>query len=281
MGTEEWDFCPAVPCVLWLIMDSLLLTQRAGPSRPPPFSQGAVGGIADNEAAYISAKTPLSRVRAPPLAPWPDGGPGSLRSPCSNLTSMHCTRMYILLSERTRGSIPLPPSSPVTTFQLSFGQLGPLCHDVTFDVTCRVICHTADDEREDGGGGGGGDDVDDDEDDDDDDDDEEEEEEEEEQEEEEEEEKEEDEEAKEKEKAEEGKNEKKNMSGWNVYSEPNGAFLYTWRWRSKRLIIVPVMVHSRADGGNPLKVRNERSGVRGGVRNKEEKGGGDGDERRL
>ncbi|GFO18114.1 hypothetical protein PoB_004461900 [Plakobranchus ocellatus] len=29
-----------------------------------------------------SAGTLLSRIRAPPPAPWPDGGPESLRSPC-------------------------------------------------------------------------------------------------------------------------------------------------------------------------------------------------------
>ncbi|GFN79441.1 hypothetical protein PoB_000594700 [Plakobranchus ocellatus] len=38
-----------------------------------------------NESAQRSAGTLLSRVRAPPLAPWPDGGPKSLRSPCCRL----------------------------------------------------------------------------------------------------------------------------------------------------------------------------------------------------
>ncbi|GFO00295.1 hypothetical protein PoB_002680000 [Plakobranchus ocellatus] len=38
-----------------------------------------------NESALGSAGTLLSRVRAPPSAPWPDGGPESLRSPCCAL----------------------------------------------------------------------------------------------------------------------------------------------------------------------------------------------------
>ncbi|GFO05607.1 hypothetical protein PoB_003211200 [Plakobranchus ocellatus] len=36
----------------------------------------------DSESALRSAGSLLSRVRAPPLAPWPDGGPKRLRSPC-------------------------------------------------------------------------------------------------------------------------------------------------------------------------------------------------------
>ncbi|GFO06484.1 hypothetical protein PoB_003298900 [Plakobranchus ocellatus] len=40
-----------------------------------------VGGTVASESALRSAGTPLSRVRAPPPAPWPDGGPESLRSP--------------------------------------------------------------------------------------------------------------------------------------------------------------------------------------------------------
>ncbi|GFO47072.1 hypothetical protein PoB_007357700 [Plakobranchus ocellatus] len=37
------------------------------------------------ESALRSAGTLLSRVRAPLPAPWPDGGPESLRSPCCGL----------------------------------------------------------------------------------------------------------------------------------------------------------------------------------------------------
>ncbi|GFO26673.1 hypothetical protein PoB_005317800 [Plakobranchus ocellatus] len=47
----------------------------------PSFSRG-VGGTVASEPALRSAGTLLSRVRAPPPAPWPDGGPESLRSPC-------------------------------------------------------------------------------------------------------------------------------------------------------------------------------------------------------
>ncbi|GFO26214.1 hypothetical protein PoB_005271900 [Plakobranchus ocellatus] len=43
-----------------------------------------VGSTVACESALRSAGTLLSPVRAPPPAPWPDGGPESLRSPCSN-----------------------------------------------------------------------------------------------------------------------------------------------------------------------------------------------------
>ncbi|GFO29831.1 hypothetical protein PoB_005633600 [Plakobranchus ocellatus] len=47
---------------------------------------GSVGGTVDSESALRSAGTPLSRVRAPSPAPWPDGGrPESLRSPYCGL----------------------------------------------------------------------------------------------------------------------------------------------------------------------------------------------------
>ncbi|GFO22663.1 hypothetical protein PoB_004916800 [Plakobranchus ocellatus] len=46
---------------------------------------GGVGGTVASESALRSAGTILSRVRAPPPAPWPDGGPESLRSPCCGL----------------------------------------------------------------------------------------------------------------------------------------------------------------------------------------------------
>ncbi|GFO10960.1 hypothetical protein PoB_003746500 [Plakobranchus ocellatus] len=44
-----------------------------------------VGGTVASESALRSAGTLLSRVRAPPPASWPDGGPESLRSPCCGL----------------------------------------------------------------------------------------------------------------------------------------------------------------------------------------------------
>ncbi|GFO12680.1 hypothetical protein PoB_003918500 [Plakobranchus ocellatus] len=44
-----------------------------------------IGGTVVSESALRSAGTLLSRVRAPPPAPWPDGGPKSLRSPCCGL----------------------------------------------------------------------------------------------------------------------------------------------------------------------------------------------------
>ncbi|GFN91509.1 hypothetical protein PoB_001801500 [Plakobranchus ocellatus] len=44
-----------------------------------------VGGTVASESALRSAGTLLSRVRSPPPAPWPDGEPESLRSPCCGL----------------------------------------------------------------------------------------------------------------------------------------------------------------------------------------------------
>ncbi|GFN95786.1 thioredoxin-like protein 1 [Plakobranchus ocellatus] len=46
---------------------------------------GGVGSTVACESALRSAGTFLSRVRAPLPAPWPDGGPESLRSPCCGL----------------------------------------------------------------------------------------------------------------------------------------------------------------------------------------------------
>ncbi|GFO34364.1 hypothetical protein PoB_006086900 [Plakobranchus ocellatus] len=48
------------------------------------MTQG-VNGTVDNETALRSAGTILSWVQAPASAPWPDGGPESLRSPCCGL----------------------------------------------------------------------------------------------------------------------------------------------------------------------------------------------------
>ncbi|GFO29575.1 hypothetical protein PoB_005608000 [Plakobranchus ocellatus] len=49
------------------------------------FDLKGVGGTVVSESALRSAGTLLSRVQAPPPAPWPDGGPKSLRSPCCGL----------------------------------------------------------------------------------------------------------------------------------------------------------------------------------------------------
>ncbi|GFN94107.1 hypothetical protein PoB_002061300 [Plakobranchus ocellatus] len=46
---------------------------------------GGVGSTVACESALRSVGTFLSRVRAPLPAPWPDGGPESLRSPCCGL----------------------------------------------------------------------------------------------------------------------------------------------------------------------------------------------------
>ncbi|GFN99184.1 hypothetical protein PoB_002569000 [Plakobranchus ocellatus] len=51
----------------------------------PAYPHGGVGSTVACESALRSAGTLLSRVRAPLPAPWPDGGPESLRSPCCGL----------------------------------------------------------------------------------------------------------------------------------------------------------------------------------------------------
>ncbi|GFO30296.1 hypothetical protein PoB_005680100 [Plakobranchus ocellatus] len=43
------------------------------------------GGTVASESALRSARAFLLRVRAPQPAPWPDGGPESLRPPCCGL----------------------------------------------------------------------------------------------------------------------------------------------------------------------------------------------------
>ncbi|GFN86380.1 hypothetical protein PoB_001288600 [Plakobranchus ocellatus] len=53
-------------------------------SKPVPQTLG-VGGTVASESALRCAGTSLSRVRAPPPASWPEGGPESLRSPCCGL----------------------------------------------------------------------------------------------------------------------------------------------------------------------------------------------------
>ncbi|GFO03174.1 hypothetical protein PoB_002967900 [Plakobranchus ocellatus] len=56
-----------------------------------------VGGSVVSESALRSAGTLLSPVRAPPLAPCPDGGPKSLRSPCCGLAIYKLKRLALVL----------------------------------------------------------------------------------------------------------------------------------------------------------------------------------------
>ncbi|GFN91420.1 hypothetical protein PoB_001792600 [Plakobranchus ocellatus] len=58
---------------------------RAAPRSRPRRRPLGVGSTVACESALRSAGTLLSRVRAPLPAPWPDGGPESLRSPCCGL----------------------------------------------------------------------------------------------------------------------------------------------------------------------------------------------------
>ncbi|GFO03560.1 hypothetical protein PoB_003006500 [Plakobranchus ocellatus] len=61
----------------------LFLSQQSLTALLPGW--GGVGSTVACEPALRSAGTLLSRVRAPLPAPWPDGGPDSLRSPCCGL----------------------------------------------------------------------------------------------------------------------------------------------------------------------------------------------------
>ncbi|GFN78836.1 hypothetical protein PoB_000534200 [Plakobranchus ocellatus] len=64
-----------------------------------------VGGTVDSESALRSAGTLLSRVRAMPPAPWPDGGPESLRSPCCGLATQNRLKTHVLVkAEREKES---------------------------------------------------------------------------------------------------------------------------------------------------------------------------------
>ncbi|GFN99222.1 hypothetical protein PoB_002572800 [Plakobranchus ocellatus] len=58
-----------------------LSVTESQPVHRAPYQNGAVS----SDPALRSAGTLLLRVRAPPPASWPDGGPESLRSPCCGL----------------------------------------------------------------------------------------------------------------------------------------------------------------------------------------------------
>ncbi|GFN79918.1 hypothetical protein PoB_000642400 [Plakobranchus ocellatus] len=55
-------------------------------SKVPIYLQvWGVGATADSESALGSARTLLSQVRDPPLAPWPKARPEGMRPPCCGL----------------------------------------------------------------------------------------------------------------------------------------------------------------------------------------------------
>ncbi|GFN89540.1 hypothetical protein PoB_001604600 [Plakobranchus ocellatus] len=58
---------------------------------------GGVGGTVASESALRSAETLLSRVRVPPPAPWPNGAPESLRSPCYGLAINKNRNVFTIL----------------------------------------------------------------------------------------------------------------------------------------------------------------------------------------
>ncbi|GFN83493.1 hypothetical protein PoB_000999900 [Plakobranchus ocellatus] len=78
---------------------------------------GGVGGTVASESALRSAGALLSRVRALPSAPWPDGGPESLRSPCCGLATYknqtYMQALYWRVEER--GGLLVPQRLESTT----------------------------------------------------------------------------------------------------------------------------------------------------------------------
>ncbi|GFO40591.1 hypothetical protein PoB_006709600 [Plakobranchus ocellatus] len=75
------------------------------------------------DSVLRSAGTLLLRVRALPPAPWPDGGPESLRSPCYGLAIYNKTKAIYIEEAATQsidtlreltGSIPYRPTIFIT-----------------------------------------------------------------------------------------------------------------------------------------------------------------------
>ncbi|GFO22186.1 hypothetical protein PoB_004869100 [Plakobranchus ocellatus] len=59
-------------------------------------SMWGVGGTVASESALRHTGAILSRVRAPPPAPWPNGGPESLRSPCYMCKNQTKPLLYVV-----------------------------------------------------------------------------------------------------------------------------------------------------------------------------------------
>ncbi|GFO36037.1 hypothetical protein PoB_006254200 [Plakobranchus ocellatus] len=70
---------------------------------------GGVGGTVACESALRSAGTLVSRVRAQPSAPRPDGGPKSLRLPCCGLAISSSPSSALLISVGDH----VPPQIPI------------------------------------------------------------------------------------------------------------------------------------------------------------------------
>ncbi|GFO05928.1 neurexophilin and pc-esterase domain family, member 5 [Plakobranchus ocellatus] len=70
-----------------LLMWFSRIKQRINCQRSPGLGVDGVGSIVDSESTLRSEGILLSQARAPSLAPWPDGGPESLRLPCCRLES--------------------------------------------------------------------------------------------------------------------------------------------------------------------------------------------------
>ncbi|GFO02612.1 hypothetical protein PoB_002911700 [Plakobranchus ocellatus] len=70
-----------------------------------------VGSTVACESALRSAGTLLARVRAPLPAPWPDGGPESLRSPCCGLAIYKTQNLIVPMDFKAR-SLTSAPDAP-------------------------------------------------------------------------------------------------------------------------------------------------------------------------
>ncbi|GFO18102.1 hypothetical protein PoB_004460700 [Plakobranchus ocellatus] len=79
---------------------------------PIPFSLGGVDGTVASESALRSAGNLLSWVRAPPPAPWLDGGPESLRSFCCGLAIYNKPNQTISFSLRGDGLLQVKKTDP-------------------------------------------------------------------------------------------------------------------------------------------------------------------------
>ncbi|GFO48098.1 hypothetical protein PoB_007460300 [Plakobranchus ocellatus] len=82
-GNMQWNYC-----IFWRMLE--------GTTRKNKKLQNAGASVA-SESALRSAGILLSRVRAPPPTPLPDGGPESLRSPYCGLAVYKKTETSLIM----------------------------------------------------------------------------------------------------------------------------------------------------------------------------------------
>ncbi|GFO47374.1 hypothetical protein PoB_007387900 [Plakobranchus ocellatus] len=78
-------FTPAITSQRRLQYGAILKVAKFRPNLRAAYQACLIFETAASESPLKSAGALLSRVRAPPPAPWPDGGLESLRSPCCGL----------------------------------------------------------------------------------------------------------------------------------------------------------------------------------------------------